>query len=167
MTFSKLSKLVAVSIMVLLVLSGCSGAAITTGTAKPAGQPGGPTGTPPTQAASTPLTIKSNPAGNNIKLPDPVVKSTVSLEETLQARRSIRSYADASLSLSNVSQLMWAAQGITSSSGQRTAPSAMRAYAIDVYVVVNNVEGLDKGIYLYVPAGNCARPGYCNCSGLR
>ena len=158
-------------VMAISLITGCAAPAATSTTAtkaspaaskpaasaeasKPADQPGlgGPSGTPPTQAPSKPVVAASKPTGSNIKLSDPVVKGTVSLEEVLQTRRSVRSYADAPLSLGEVSQLLWAAQGVTTGSGQRTAPSAMRSYTIDVYMVVNNVEGLDRGVYLYVPS---------------
>ena len=165
MTFRKLIGYGLLMVAALLVVSGCSSAATkvpatpaatssttTSQAAKPAAQPATPPPGAHAPVASTPVEAKSNPSGSNIKLPDPRFKSTVSLEEALQSRRSIRSYADAPLSPNDVSQLLWAAQGITSSTGQRTAPSAMAIYTIDVYIVVNNVEGLDKGIYLYVPA---------------
>lgn len=70
-----------------------------------------------------------------IKLPKPQLKGNVSLEETLQNRRSIREYTDASVSLGELSQLLWAAQGITSPEGFRTTPSAGALYPLEVYAV--------------------------------
>lgn len=72
----------------------------------------------------------------------------------MAARRSIRQYSTAPLSLSDVSQLLWAAQGITDSSGKRTAPSAMATYPLEIHLVAGNVEGLAAGVYLYVPSGH-------------
>ncbi|MGZ5502768.1 MAG: SagB/ThcOx family dehydrogenase [Halobacteriota archaeon] len=80
-----------------------------------------------------------------IKLPDPVRKGNMSLEETFQQRRSVREYTDADISLSELSQLVWAAQGITSTQGFRTVPSAGALYPLEVYVV--NV----TGVYHYNP----------------
>jgi SagB-type dehydrogenase family enzyme len=70
-----------------------------------------------------------------IKLPQPQLKGNVSLEETLQQRRSIREYTNVSVSLGELSQLLWAAQGITNSEGFRTTPSAGALYPLEVYAV--------------------------------
>ncbi len=86
-----------------------------------------------------------------IKLPQPVYDSSVSLEESILKRRSIRRYKDEPLTINEVSQLMWAAQGITDRSGLRTAPSAGALYPLEIYVVVGNVDGLSPGIYKYKP----------------
>jgi len=55
------------------------------------------------------------------------------------------------LTIHEVSQLLWAAQGITDPRGFRTAPSAGALYPIEVKVVVGEVEGLSTGIYRYDP----------------
>lgn len=86
-----------------------------------------------------------------IPLPAPVVDGTVSLEQTLQHRRSQRQYSDKPLSLGQVAQLLWAAQGVTHSGGLRTAPSAGALYPLDTYLIVGNVLDLESGVYLYVP----------------
>lgn len=86
-----------------------------------------------------------------IKLPDPLNESTTSIEKALLKRRSVRSYKDSPLRLSEVSQLLWAAQGITSPRGLRTAPSAGALYPLEVYVVAGNVDGLPEGVYHYRP----------------
>ena len=75
-----------------------------------------------------------------IKLPLPVRKGNMSLEETIQQRRSIREYTSADISLSELSQLVWAAQGITSTQGLRTVPSAGALYPLEVYIV--NITGV-------------------------
>jgi len=72
-------------------------------------------------------------------------------------RRSIRHYAPRPLSLGVLSQTLWAAQGITQADGGfRTAPSAGALYPLEVYVVAkkDGVEGLDEGVYHYVPKGH-------------
>jgi SagB-type dehydrogenase family enzyme len=86
-----------------------------------------------------------------IKLPEPVQGSNTSIEEALLKRRSIRSYKDSSLILAEVSQLLWAAQGITSPEGLRTAPSAGALYPLEVYIAAGNVDDLPDGIYHYRP----------------
>jgi SagB-type dehydrogenase family enzyme len=86
-----------------------------------------------------------------IILPEPSYDSDTSLEETLLGRRSIREYNGEAITLEQLSQLLWAAQGITNPSGWRTAPSAGGLYPLKVYVVVGDVEGVDAGIYEYAP----------------
>lgn len=99
--------------------------------------------------------LNSNrPMGNlmQIKLPNPVLSGTTSVEEALKKRRSIRSYKNLPLTLQEVAQLLWAAQGITSDNGYRTAPSAGALYPLEIYLVAGNIEKLSPGIYHYIPA---------------
>ncbi|UCG83976.1 MAG: SagB/ThcOx family dehydrogenase [Dehalococcoidia bacterium] len=86
-----------------------------------------------------------------IALPPVWLESNVSLEEALVRRRSIRDYADEALPLAYVAQLLWAAQGINSEWGGRTAPSAGALYPLEVYLVTGNVLGLEPGTYRYDP----------------
>ncbi len=86
-----------------------------------------------------------------VKLPGPNLSSGVSLEECLAQRRSVRSYSSEPLTLTEVSQLLWAAQGITREWGGRTAPSAGGLYPLEIYLIVGNVENLPAGIYHYAP----------------
>ena len=86
-----------------------------------------------------------------IKLPQPKYESEMSIEQGLKSRRSIRSYKDEPLSLIELSQLLWSAQGITADWGGKTAPSAGATYPLEVYVVTGNVENLDNGFYHYDP----------------
>ncbi|MBZ5635601.1 MAG: SagB/ThcOx family dehydrogenase [Acidobacteriia bacterium] len=76
----------------------------------------------------------------------------MSVEAALAARRSVRGYTKQTLTLAEVGQLLWAAQGVTSPDGKRTAPSAMHRYPLEIAVVAQNVEGLSSGAYRYVPA---------------
>jgi SagB-type dehydrogenase family enzyme len=92
--------------------------------------------------------------GNVMELPGPKHDSTVSLEQTLLQRRSVRSYTEQLLTLEDVSQLLWAAQGITEPGGFRTAPSAGALYPLEVYVVAGDVQGLYPGVYHYIPDGH-------------
>ena len=95
-----------------------------------------------------------NEAGDIIVLPEPLDSGEISVEEALLERRSIRNYKDEALTLAEISQLLWAAQGITDPGGYRTAPSAGALYPLEVYVVTGNVEGLQAGIYKYRPQGH-------------
>ncbi|MDD4985070.1 MAG: nitroreductase family protein [Dehalococcoidales bacterium] len=66
-------------------------------------------------------------------MPEPRYDSEISVERAMLQRRSIRDYTDEPLSLDEVSQLLWAAQGITEPNGFRTAPSAGGTYPLNVY----------------------------------
>lgn len=90
-------------------------------------------------------------AGQIIKLPPPQLIGTRTLEQLLAQRRSVRTYSAAPISLNEVGQMLWAAQGITHSRGLRTAPSAGALYPLELYVVAGAVDGLDAGIYHYLP----------------
>ena len=81
-----------------------------------------------------------------MKLPEPRRKGKLSLEEAIVARRSIREFSDQSLTLQELSQILWAAQGITSRWGGRAAPSAGALFPVDTFVVVGNVESLEAGV---------------------
>lgn len=70
-----------------------------------------------------------------IDLPPPSVSGGVTLADALSDRRSVREFQDVALELDDVSQLLWAIQGLTSDSGQRTAPSAGGLYPLEVYLV--------------------------------
>lgn len=86
-----------------------------------------------------------------ISLPAPSYESATSVEEALYQRRSIREYKDELLTLLHVSQLLWAAQGITHPNGYRTAPSAGALYPLEIYLLAGDVEELPSGVYRYLP----------------
>jgi len=91
-------------------------------------------------------------SSESIKLPEPKYDSSVSIEQALLERRSVRAYKDAPLTLTEVAQLLWSAQGITGSKrGYRTAPSAGALFPLEVYAVIGNVEGIAEGVYKYKP----------------
>ena len=85
-----------------------------------------------------------------ISLPEPRLSSDVSIEEAMYNRRSIRDFTDEHLSLEELSQLIFASQGITDGS-HRTVPSAGALYPIEIYVLVDNVQNISPGFYHYVP----------------
>jgi SagB-type dehydrogenase family enzyme len=86
-----------------------------------------------------------------IPLPPPLYDSKTSVEKAMRERRSVRQYKDLPITLSDLAQLLWAAQGSSNTGGRRTAPSAGALYPLEVYVVVGNVTGLSVGIYSYDP----------------
>jgi SagB-type dehydrogenase family enzyme len=89
-----------------------------------------------------------------VQLPEPARTGTVSVEEALAARRSIRAFASTPMSLHQVGQLLWAAQGMTSPLGLRTAPSAGALYPLELYLLAGDVAGIEPGVYRYRPQGH-------------
>jgi SagB-type dehydrogenase family enzyme len=85
-------------------------------------------------------------------LPLPRLEGTVSLEEALSARRSVRDYTDEALTWEEIGQLLWSVQGITRDWGGRTAPSAGALYPLETYAVTA------EGLYHYQPAGHQVTP---------
>lgn len=84
-----------------------------------------------------------------IRLPAPRTTGRTSLEEVLLKRRSIRDYRNEPITLAEISQLLWAAQGTTHREGLRAAPSAGALYPLELYVVIGNAQDLAPGIYKY------------------
>ena len=92
-----------------------------------------------------------------INLPEPRLESDTSIEQAIHNRRSVREFSNKPLSLSEISQLLWSAQGTTDDKGLRSAPSAGALYPLVLYLVAGNVKGLNPGIYQYSPAGHQLR----------
>jgi len=90
----------------------------------------------------------------SIKLPKPERNGAVPVETALRYRRSGRDYSRRPLDLSALSQLLWAAQGITTRRGDRTAPSAGALYPLELYVAAGEVDDLQTGVYKYRPRGH-------------
>lgn len=89
-------------------------------------------------------------AAQGVNLPAPPGTGTVSLEESLARRRSVRDFSAEALTLDDISRLLWAAQGVIAS-GHRTAPSAGATYPLEIYLAAGNVENLADGVYRYLP----------------
>ena len=82
-------------------------------------------------------------------LPEPRLEGGAPLIEALRQRRTSRSFAPRGLALPEIAQLLWAAQGITSPDGFRTAPSAGALYPLELHLLAGDVEGLPAGSYRY------------------
>ena len=75
-------------------------------------------------------------------------------EQALEERRSVRTFSDRKMTEAELSQLLFSGQGITGKTrgrNLRAAPSAGATYPMELYAIVNSVEGIDRGIYRYVP----------------
>ena len=80
-----------------------------------------------------------------VALPPARMEGAVPLEAAIAGRRSVRAFTDQALTLEEVGQLAWAAQGVTDPRGLRAAPSAGALYPLELYLV------LPDGLYHYVP----------------
>lgn len=87
-----------------------------------------------------------------IPLPKPSLKGEISVEEAISRRRSTRVFSGRSITMSQLSQLLWASQGIRRGY-YRTVPSAGATYPLEVFIVVgeDGVESVDGGMYRYLP----------------
>ncbi len=91
-------------------------------------------------------------AAADLSLPAPRLEGSLSVEEALARRRSVREFGDAALTAAQLSQLLWAAQGITAQAeGLRTAPSAGALYPLELYVAVDDVADIPAVVYRYTP----------------
>jgi SagB-type dehydrogenase family enzyme len=73
-----------------------------------------------------------------LHLPKPNFDGTMSLEESLRYRRSVRTFTKHPLSQQEISSILWAAQGITDDADNRTAPSAGARYPVKLQVATKN-----------------------------
>lgn len=93
---------------------------------------------------------------DTITLPQPKTIGQMSVEEAISKRRSRRDFKDQSLSLEQISQILWSAQGITDKEREfRSAPSAGALYPIEIYLVTgrDGVENLEAGVYHFNAEG--------------
>jgi SagB-type dehydrogenase family enzyme len=84
-----------------------------------------------------------NATAQNIELPTPNQTGGMPLMETLNNRKTVRSFQSKELTQQQLSDLLWAAWGTNRESGKRTAPSAMNYQENDLYVL------LKSGVYVY------------------
>jgi SagB-type dehydrogenase family enzyme len=102
--------------------------------------------------ATKPETHKRYPSAPRVALSPPQTEAGAPIWDVLRQRRSQRRYQDAPMQEAELSQLLWASQGITrvrQSYGLRTAPSAGALYPVETYLVIHNVEGIEPGVYHY------------------
>ena len=73
----------------------------------------------------------------------------MSVPEALSNRRSRRIYTDELLTIEELGQLLWAAQGVTGAFNERTAPSAGGTFPLEMYLVAGRIDRLSAGVYKY------------------
>ncbi len=87
-----------------------------------------------------------------IPLPSPERTGSLSIEQALDERRSVREYRPDPLDQAQIAQLAWAAQGVSDTRrGYRTAPSAGATFPLEVDLLIHGVDGIDDGVYRYLP----------------
>lgn len=97
---------------------------------------------------------EKKPLNETVKLPEPQTKGGPPIWDCLRKRRSVRDYKAQTVSLKELSQILWGSYGVTAKEWGyylKTAPSAGALYPIEIYVASFNVEGLKKGIYHFNP----------------
>lgn len=95
--------------------------------------------------SSQPMVLNSF---ETIKLTAPKTDCKAPLMEVAQNRKSDRNFAETNLSLEDLSNVLWMANGVNREDGKRTVPSAMAMYPLETYAVLSN------GIYRYDPAAH-------------
>lgn len=112
-----------------------------------------------------PLPEKPVPPNSYVyTLPSPDIFNDheVSFLELIECRNSIRTYSDEPLTLKDLSYLLWCTQGVkemlTPKVTRRNVPSAGGRHAFETYLYINNVEGLEKGIYRFLALGHALLP---------
>jgi SagB-type dehydrogenase family enzyme len=101
------------------------------------------------------------PENTTIDLPAPKLEGGMSVEQALYQRRSVREFTEQSLTMQEVSQLLWSAYGVTKPiaperlrGGFKTAPSAGARFPLEIYLAAWRVDGLAPGFYHYLPEGH-------------
>ncbi len=106
----------------------------------------------PLDWANRPATYKRYPDAPQLTLAAPQLQGGLPLNEALAARRSMRRYVPGQVTAEQLSQILWASQGIVRRGravSLRTAPSAGALYPIETYVLAHRVSGVPQGLYHY------------------
>lgn len=99
-----------------------------------------------------------------INLPKPQTdkKYDVNLLDLINERTSVRAYTDEAVEQSELSYFLWCTQGVKSERRDkatfRTVPSAGARHALETYLLINNVQGLKKGVYRYIASKHAIVP---------
>jgi SagB-type dehydrogenase family enzyme len=102
-----------------------------------------------------PLELPLPPGAQLIPLPSPggLQIPPADLRQIIERRRSLRRYAETPLTLAELSYLLWLTQGVKEITKRpatlRTVPSAGARHAFETFLLVNNVEGLEPGLYRF------------------
>ena len=103
-----------------------------------------------------PLELPYEPTEELISLPDPETLPAypIDLRRAIDQRTTLRKYQEQSLTLDELSFLLWTTQGVKSVTNRpvtfRTVPSAGARHAFETFLVINHVEGIKPGLYRYI-----------------
>jgi len=86
-----------------------------------------------------------------IMLPRPDTEGSMALEQVITRRRSVREFDGGPVSLAELGQILWAAQGVTHPRGLRATPSAGARYPLELYRILAGTDDLEAGVYHYRP----------------
>jgi SagB-type dehydrogenase family enzyme len=95
---------------------------------------------------------KASPGAPVVTLPEPSLDGGLPAAKAIATRRSTRSYTNTPMRLDELSRFLFLTSGISADkfgNARRTAPSSGALYPIEVYPIVNNVEGIERGVYHY------------------
>jgi SagB-type dehydrogenase family enzyme len=120
---------------------------------------------PQQQGMSQPPLEKPIPPGAQlIPLPGQhdLILPQIDLRAAIEQRRTVRRYSEQALSLAELSYLLWLTQGVKETSKRpvtlRTVPSAGARHAFETYLLVNNVDELDPGLYRFAASQHALLP---------
>jgi len=88
-------------------------------------------------------------ANRIITLPGPAHDGKLAVEAAFLGRRSTRNFKENPVNLKEISQLLWAAQGVVRPGAYRTCPSAGALYPLELQLAAGSVDGLPTGFYRY------------------
>jgi SagB-type dehydrogenase family enzyme len=114
---------------------------------------------PSLQSQGVPLPPLQTPAPESARLIDlpagnALQPGLLDFKALVENRETLRKYANSRLSLAELAYLLWGTQGVKSVTdkpvSKRTVPSAGSRHAFETYLLINNVEGLEPGLYRYL-----------------
>jgi len=103
-----------------------------------------------------PLELPWDEKAELISLPSPTDFHLASfdLQKAIEQRKTLRAYSDQELSLDELSFLLWCTQGVKSATDRpsllRTVPSAGARHPFETYLLINNIAGLEPGLYRFI-----------------
>ena len=105
--------------------------------------------------------VLPNSAWGEVKLPKPSFTGVMSVEAAMVAKKSVRNFSSTPLTLSQISQLLWSANGnvpydAVSGATTKVLPSAGGLYPLEIFLLSgkDTVTGLPAGVHQYKPATN-------------